>query len=34
MSTAAGIVKVEAMDKGEGRIRNEGDVEGRFGGKG
>jgi hypothetical protein len=34
MSTAARIVKVEAMDRGEGRIRDESDVEGRFGGKG
>lgn len=34
MSTAARTVKAEAMDRGEGRIRNEGDVEARFGGKG
>jgi hypothetical protein len=29
MSTAARTVKAEAMDRGEGRIRNEGDVEAR-----
>jgi hypothetical protein len=34
MSTAARTVKAEAMDRREGRIRNEGEVEARFGGKG